>query len=155
MTPELFADTTVQKIYVSEADEAAAKEQLPNVMDAKIEIINEGNADDAFTFADQTYSTYVVPAHTPGSIMIQDKTHNSLFTGDTFGSGAIWLFWNVENNPIGALEKGVARAQGLLQEMKTAGTPSVLCGHRWQQFWDANPQRPEEITMTWLRSLRD
>ena len=78
MTPELFADTTVQKIYVSEADEAAAKEQLPDVMDAKIEIINEGNADDAFTFADQTYSTYVVPAHTPGSIMIQDKTHNSL-----------------------------------------------------------------------------
>ena len=153
MTPELFADTTVQKIYVSEADEAAAKEQLPDVMDAKIEIINEGNADDAFTFADQTYSTYVVPAHTPGSIMIQDKTHNSLFTGDTFGSGAIWLFWNVENNPIGALEKGVARAQGLLQEMKTAGTPSVLCGHRWQQFWDANPQRPEEITIQYFNDM--
>ena len=89
-------------------------------------------------------------------LAIQDKTHSVLFAGDTFGSGFIWLFWDTNNgNPIKALSAGITKAQALLNEMTTPESkPTILAGHRWQQFWDQNPQRPGEMSIQYFNDMQ-
>lgn len=147
----VFENVKVDAVYMGAEDIASAVDALKQFSDkGRIHALNDG---DSFTVGKDTYLVDVVPAHTDGSLMIQDKKHNTLFTGDTFGSGALWLFWKTNNgNPIAALSAGVKKAQELLNGMDA--NPSILAGHRWQQFWDQNPQRPGEMTIQYFNDMQ-
>ncbi len=136
----------VSAVYIGEADFDASSAEATTYA-GKITKLNDG---DTFTFADTSFEVVAIPAHTPGSLVFVDRADDVIFTGDTIGSGFIWCFWNADSNPLGALETGVKKLQGIVQEM---GSPRVLAGHRWQQFWSENAQRPGEIGIQYLNDM--
>lgn len=142
----VFEGLTVDALYVSEPDYEASKDaikQFTNVVK-----VNDGETVEIYG---NKYDFNVVNAHTPGSLMITDKAHEAFYIGDTFGSGAVWLFWDMnEGNPIAALSDGCAKARKILNETPTL---SILAGHRWQQFWDANEQRPNEMSIQYFNDM--
>lgn len=143
----VFEGINVDKVYISEADYEAASSTLSQFNDKIVKLADN----DSFTVGGKTYTTTVVNAHTDGSLMIEDLTDNVLFTGDTFGSGFVWLFWDTNNaNPIAALKDGVSKAQTSLKKMTD---PTILAGHRWQQFWDNNTSKPGEMTIQYFNDM--
>lgn len=144
----VFTDINDQltAVYIGEADYDASSAEATTYRD-KITVLKDG---DTFTFAETEFEVVAIPAHTPGSLVFVDRTDNVIFTGDSIGSGFIWCFWNVDSNPLGALETGVKELQGVVQEM---GSPRILAGHRWQQFWEENAQRPGEIGIQYLNDM--
>lgn len=110
----VFANVKVDAVYMGAEDIASVADAMKQFSDkGRIHALNDG---DSFTVGKDTYLADVVPAHTDESLMIQDKKHNTLFTGDTFGSGAIWLFWKTNNgNPIAALSAGVKKSTGVAE----------------------------------------
>ena len=143
----VFADVDVEKVYISEPDYAAAAEAITQ-FDSKITKVNHG---DTVNIYGAPYVFNVVSAHTEGSLMITDTTHGALFTGDTFGSGFIWaLFETNGGNPIAALNEGCALARTILNENPSL---SILAGHRWQQFWEDNAQRPNEMSIQYFNDM--
>ena len=144
---EVFADVTVDKVYIGSPDKDTASSALTQFTD-KIEVLNDNST---FTVSDTTYTVNIVNAHTEGSLMIEDLKDEVLFTGDTFGSGFVWLFWDTNNaNPIAALKAGVSEAQTSLKKMTS---PTILAGHRWQQFWEDNTQRPGEMSIQYFNDM--
>lgn len=46
---------------------------------------------DTFDLGGRTIVAYHLPGHTPGSIVLVDRSIHAAFTGDTFGSGLVWM----------------------------------------------------------------
>lgn len=46
---------------------------------------------DTFDLGGRTIEIYLMPGHTPGSVIMVDRSLNAAFTGDAFGSGQVWL----------------------------------------------------------------
>lgn len=139
----------VEKVIVPEADYAMGEKALAQFIDAgKVETVVDG---DDLTVYGATYHFDVVPCHTEGSLMITDRTHEALYTGDTFGSGFIWALWGMnDGNPIAALSAGLAEARTIMNEIPRA---AILAGHRWQQFDESNPQRPNEMSIQYFNDM--
>ena len=143
----VFENVDVQKAYIGAPDLETASEAIGQFLDIT-ETLEDG---DSFTVAGKEYTAYIVNAHTDGSLMTVDMAHQVLFTGDTFGSGFIWAFFPVkEGNPLANLSTGVARARDILNGMES---PTILAGHRWQQFWETNPQRPGEMSIQYFNDM--
>jgi glyoxylase-like metal-dependent hydrolase (beta-lactamase superfamily II)/putative NADPH-quinone reductase len=49
------------------------------------------NNGDRFDLGERIVEVYHLPGHTPGSIVLVDRSINAAFTGDTFGSGLVWM----------------------------------------------------------------
>lgn len=145
--PNAFKDVNVEKVYISELDYATALSAI-NQFNDKIVRVKDG---ESLTIYGASYDFNVVSAHTPGSLMITDKKHEALYTGDTFGSGFIWALWDMNNgNPLAALSDGVAKARTILNDNPKL---SILAGHRWQQFWEDNAQRPNEMSIQYFNDM--
>lgn len=78
-------------------DAYIAKEDMPmlkRLMDATglaesdFKLLSDGMK---FDLGGITLETVALPGHTPGSIMMLDRENGRLFSGDTIGSGNIWL----------------------------------------------------------------
>ena len=144
---EVFSNVTVDNVYVSDADYDVAFEAISQ-FDGKITKVHSGETVDIYG---APYEFNVVNAHTEGSLMITDETHEALFTGDTFGSGFIWaLFETNGGNPLAALDKGCSLARKILNNNPSL---SILAGHRWQQFWEDNAQRPNEMSIQYFNDM--
>lgn len=143
----VFEDITVDQVYISNPDYAAAAGAISQ-FDSKITKVNHG---ETINIYGAPYVFNIVNAHTEGSLMITDTTHGALYTGDTFGSGFIWaLFETNAGNPIAALNEGCALARTILNENPSL---SILAGHRWQQFWQDNAQRPNEMSIQYFNDM--
>lgn len=143
----VFEDVTVDQVYISNPDYAAAAGAISQ-FDSKITKVNHG---ETINIYGAPYVFNIVNAHTEGSLMITDTTHGALYTGDTFGSGFIWaLFETNAGNPIAALNEGCALARTILNENPSL---SILAGHRWQQFWQDNAQRPNEMSIQYFNDM--
>lgn len=143
----VFEDVTVEQVYISNPDYAAAAGAISQ-FDSKITKVNHG---ETINIYGAPYVFNIVSAHTEGSLMITDTTHGALYTGDTFGSGFIWaLFETNGGNPIAALNEGCALARTILNENPSL---SILAGHRWQQFWQDNEQRPNEMSIQYFNDM--
>lgn len=143
----VFEDVTVEQVYISNPDYAAAAGTISQ-FDSKITKVNHG---ETINIYGAPYVFNIVSAHTEGSLMITDTTHGALYTGDTFGSGFIWaLFETNGGNPIAALNEGCALARTILNENPSL---SILAGHRWQQFWQDNEQRPNEMSIQYFNDM--
>ncbi len=143
----VFENVNVEKVLIGEPDLAAAQHVLAQ-FDDKIEGLADG---DAFTFGGSEISITLVKAHTIGSLMAADYGRNLLFTGDTFGSGFVWCLWPIEGeNVLKNLREGTSKARDILNNMSE---PRILAGHRWQQFWENNPQRPNEMSIQYFNDM--
>lgn len=145
----VFEGITVEKVYISDLDYETGKAALdPFIQKGIVEKVKH---QESITVYGATYEFYVVSAHTEGSLMIKDETHQALYIGDTFGSGYIWaLFETNDGNPLAALNEGCTLARNIMNEMPNA---SILAGHRWQQFSESNPERPNEMSIQYFNDM--
>lgn len=144
---DLFNDIEVDNVYISEPDYNGAYDAIKQ-FDKKIIKVNDG---DNIEIYGSPYTFNIVSAHTEGSLMITDVNHGALYIGDTFGSGFIWaLFDTNSGNPIAALNNGCAVARTILNKNPTL---KILAGHRWQQFWEDNHERPNEMTIQYFNDM--
>ncbi|MBR2811296.1 MAG: MBL fold metallo-hydrolase, partial [Solobacterium sp.] len=143
----IFENVNVTKLYVSNPDMAGSLRAAKQFEGVAVGL-DDG---ESFEVAGKKYTMYIVPCHTAGSVMIENLTDNILYTGDTFGSGFVWALWGMNNgNPLAALDAGVARARTILNGMNS---PRILAGHRWQQFWTENAQRPNEMSIQYFNDM--
>ena len=144
---DVFEKVNVEKVYISELDYADASEAIGQFKDKIIKVRDK----ETVNIYGADYDFNVVGAHTSGSLMITDITHGALYTGDTFGSGFVWALWGTnDGNPIAALSDGVALARQILNQNPDL---SILAGHRWQQFWENNAQRPNEMSIQYFNDM--
>ena len=145
----VLADVNVKTVYVNTADDS-------DYLGAAIEKYNRvhvGEGEDEvheFTVGGRTYEAVDIHAHTAGSMAYVDVENEIVFTGDSIGSGFVWIFWQEGTNPLGTLSDGITKLQGYVGQMTS---PKILCGHRWQQFWENNEQRPGEMTIQYLNDM--
>ena len=143
----VFENVDVQNVYIAQADLEMASEAIAQFTDITHTLMDG----DSFSVAGKEYTAYVVSAHTNGSLMIVNPDRELLITGDTFGSGFVWVFWDTtEGTPLLNLSNGVSKARDLMNGM---ASPTVLAGHRWQQFWEQNAQRPGEISIQYFNDM--
>ena len=144
---QVFEGIAIDHIYISEPDFEGAKAALGTLVD-QVRTVKDGETK---TIYGADYEFHIVSAHTEGSLLIKDATHDALYIGDTFGSGYIWALWDTNNgNPLAALSDGCTLARNILNEMPNA---SILAGHRWQQFDQSNPERPEEMSIQYFNDM--
>jgi hydroxyacylglutathione hydrolase len=65
-----------------------------------------------------------MPAHTPGSIVLLDRSTGSCFSGDAFGSGMVWL----QLEPYSPMETYV-RSLERMEKIMDGGISKIYCGH--------------------------
>ncbi len=63
------------------------------------DVIMELNAGDSFDLGGIVLEAFAIPGHTPGSIAFIEQKHKILFSGDSLGSGGIWM-WLPECLPL-------------------------------------------------------
>ncbi len=143
----IFSHIKIDQMYLPQGDEEMSQEALINHKD-HLTIISDSSLD----LYGGHYETIKVGGHTPGSIFIANEEKELLFTGDTFGSGYVWMFWDTmgDSDPLYALELGCRKVYEISSKMEH---PVILAGHRWQQFIDTNPQRPNEMTSQYFLDM--
>lgn len=72
-----------------------------------------------------------LPGHSDGSLLLIDYKNEVIFSGDTIGSGTVWLFY--ENN-LKEFNYSIRRCAAIVANMKN---PIFYAGHRWQQYESA------------------
>lgn len=75
----------------------------------------------------RTLHVVTMPAHTDGSVVLIDYENDVIFSGDTIGSGTVWLF--SEDNLV-QYNRSVRKLATLIEDMND---PIFYAGHRWQQ----------------------
>lgn len=69
-----------------------------------------------------------LPGHSDGSLLLIDYENEVIFSGDTLGSGTVWLF--SENN-LKEFDESIRRCAAIVADMEN---PVFYAGHRWQQY---------------------
>jgi hydroxyacylglutathione hydrolase len=87
----------------------------------KINFIKDG---DTFDLGGITLEVYHMPAHTPGSIVLIDKEHGDCYSGDSFGSGQVWL----QVPPVAPIATYISSCLRMLKLMDN-GIQRIYCGH--------------------------
>ena len=106
------------EIYMHPADTVLLESYNYN---GKVNFIEEGYI---FDLGGIKYEIFLMPGHTPGSIVIVDKQAGDCFTGDAFGSGSIWL--QLEPHvPMTTYVESCERMEKIMQ----AGVDKLWCGH--------------------------
>ncbi|MDR1416558.1 MAG: MBL fold metallo-hydrolase [Prevotellaceae bacterium] len=80
---------------------------------------------DAFDLGNRTIEVYLMPGHTPGSIILVDKAINAVYSGDAFGSGQVWLQLR-PHVPMKTYYESCARMEKIMREQ---GVTKIYCGH--------------------------
>lgn len=65
--------------------------------------------------------------HTDGSVVYVDESDEVIFSGDTIGSGTVWLFGD---NDLVEFDQSINKLSEIVKKMKN---PIFYAGHRWQQ----------------------
>ncbi len=73
------------KVYMHPADTIIP---IDIIFEGEYKWLQEG---DSFDLGGRHIEVYLMPGHTPGSIILMDHSINASFTGDAFGSGQVWL----------------------------------------------------------------
>ncbi len=80
---------------------------------------------DKFDLGGRIIDVYLMPGHTPGSIVLTYRSINACFSGDAFGSGQVWLqlFPHV---PMSTYYESCVRMEKIMKEQ---GITKLYCGH--------------------------
>lgn len=80
---------------------------------------------DVFDLGGRQLEVVLMPGHTPGSIVLLDKSHNACFSGDAFGSGQVWL----QLVPHVSMKDYYDSCVRMEKIMKEQGISKIYCGH--------------------------
>lgn len=69
-----------------------------------------------------------LPGHTDGSLLMIDYKDEIIFSGDTIGSGTVWL---LSDHNLKDYNFSIRRCAAIVANMKD---PVFYAGHRWQQY---------------------
>lgn len=94
-----------------------------------------------FDLGGRVLETILVPGHTPGSAVFLDREDHIAFSGDSFGSGPIWLQLP-HSLPLSRFQENLERA---LAELEKIPDLLLLPGHR--------NQSPQELRLAYLHDL--
>ncbi len=87
----------------------------------KIHYIHEG---DVFNLGNIELKVYLMPGHTPGSIVLVDHKNGDCYSGDTLGSGQVWLQLK-PHVPMNVYHETCIRMEQLMEQ----GVKDIWCGH--------------------------
>ncbi len=96
-----------------------------------------------FDLGGRVLETILVPGHTPGSAVFLDREDHIAFSGDTFGSGPIWLQLPY-SLPLSRFQTNLEAALKKLEEIPDL---LLLPGHR--------NQSPRELRLPYVHDLLD
>ena len=65
--------------------------------------------------------------HTDGSVVYVDESDEIIFSGDTIGSGSVWL---ADDEDLGEFDQSINKLASVVNKMNN---PVFYAGHRWQQ----------------------
>lgn len=105
------------EIYLHAADTVL----LDKSYQGKLHFVKDG---DVFDLGGKSIEVAHMPAHTPGSIVLLDKTTGSCYSGDAFGSGQVWL----QLKPSAPMKTYIASCHKMLKLMDN-GITKIYCGH--------------------------
>lgn len=117
--PSIAASGKLDKIYIGENDIEGLKSSMEGFdcdITDKIVSVKDG---DQITVGDQTFDVIDTPAHTAGSLCF--FWNDVVFTGDSIGSGYLWLFSYVDEI--------LPSVQHLIDEMESRGVETIYSGH--------------------------
>jgi glyoxylase-like metal-dependent hydrolase (beta-lactamase superfamily II) len=106
-------------VYISHLDSAI---RMGIEFSGKYHWLKEG---DSFDLGDRKIDVYLMPGHTPGSLVFVDKTINAVYSGDAFGSGQVWLQL-YPHVPMKTYYKSCVRMEKIMHKQ---GITKVYCGH--------------------------
>ncbi|MBQ9824658.1 MAG: MBL fold metallo-hydrolase, partial [Solobacterium sp.] len=154
-TEGVLDDINVKAIYVGEDDYVdgqvvGSTTGTPLPVQGDLEKVHTVKEGDVIEVDGLKYEIIDIPCHTPGSLAIVQPEKEVIFTGDSIGSGFVWAFWMYGDNPLGALQNGVQKLQGVIQGM---GNGTILAGHRWQQFASMFGINTGEIGIQYLNDM--
>lgn len=106
-----------KEIYLHPADTVL----MPKGYDGKVNFLKDG---EIFDLGDRKLVVSYLPGHTPGSIALLDYEAGYCFTGDTFGSGLVWL----QLRPFSSMQTYINSCEKMLELMGDK-IDKVYCGH--------------------------
>lgn len=148
---EVLSDLNLKAVYVDRKDAYGKDGKLIAALGGYADKIQEVEEGSKFNVGGSEYEVHAVYGHTAGSIYFVNKEKEVLFTGDGIGSGFVWMFWDTNDNPLGTMYDAVTQMQSIVKDMTS---PSILAGHRWQQFWEDNEKRPGEMSIQYLNDMK-
>lgn len=89
--------------------------------EGRIRFIVEG---DRFDLGGRVLDVVEMPGHTPGSIVLMDRTAGICFSGDAVGSGQVWL----QVQPTAPMSIYLETLRKMQREMES-DIPKIYCGH--------------------------
>jgi hydroxyacylglutathione hydrolase len=94
---------------------------FPKTYKGKVNFIEDGTQ---FDLGGKIIEVVHMPGHTPGSIILVDKAAGSCYTGDSFGSGQVWL----QLQPFSPMETYIESCSRMIKLMEE-GIEKIYCGH--------------------------
>lgn len=117
--PSIAASGKLNKIYVGEQDIEGLLSSMEGFDCDITENIVSVKDGDQISIESQTFDVIDTPAHTAGSLCF--FWDDVVFTGDSIGSGYLWLFSYVDEI--------IPSAQHLIDEMEARGVDTIYSGH--------------------------
>ncbi len=105
------------EIYLHAADTVL----LGKSYKGKLHFVKDG---DVFDLGGKKIEVAHTPAHTPGSIVLLDRAAGTCYSGDSFGSGQVWL----QLKPSAPMKTYLASCNKMLKLMDN-GITKIYCGH--------------------------
>lgn len=103
-----------------------------------------------FDLGGRVLETIALPGHTPGSVIFVDRAAKLVFSGDSFGSGPIWLQLP-DSRPLSEYQK---TAEQVLEKLQDIPDLLLLTGHRNQSPTPLGLPYVQDL-LTAVRGVRD
>ncbi len=127
-------------IYMEPSDLPLLPDAKRPLNEAAVTPLKDGQI---FELGGRTLETILVPGHTPGSAVFLDRKDQIAFSGDSFGSGPIWLQLPY-SLPLSRFQVNLEAALEKLEEIPDL---LLLQGHR--------NQSPRELRLDYVHDLLD
>jgi hydroxyacylglutathione hydrolase len=108
-----------EEVWFHPADTVLLKGGKP--YKGKINFVKDG---DIFQLGGKDIEVKHMPAHTPGSIVLLDKKAGNCYSGDSFGSGQVWL----QLKPFAPMQAYIASCIKM-EKLMDLGITRIYCGH--------------------------
>ncbi len=128
----IYLETSDLPLFSDSRSRAPAEETVTALKDGQV-----------FDLGGRTLETILVPGHTPGSAVFLEREDRIAFSGDTFGSGPIWLQLPY-SLPLSRFQTNLEAALRKLEEIPDL---LLLPGHR--------NQSPRELRLPYVHDLLD
>jgi hydroxyacylglutathione hydrolase len=108
-----------KEIYLHPADTVLYAWQKPYL--GKVHFMKDG---DVFDLGNKKIEVKATPGHTPGSVVLLDWQSRNCYSGDSYGSGQLWMQLR-PNLPM----KTYVNSCKLMEKLMDKGINKVYCGH--------------------------